>query len=94
MKPSLMRYFLFAFSLLVALSANAFAQPSSYVVDGLALGAQVSFESEAYRQYQCAPSEHPGLTWCHKEKTEKTRRGEVTYSNSILHRHDGTTVYV
>ena len=73
----------------------ATSQPSPYVVDGLALGSQVRFESEAYKQYTCNPSEKfPGFTWCHKEKTETTKRGEVTSSNSILHSQDGTAVYV
>jgi uncharacterized protein YecT (DUF1311 family) len=71
------------------------SQPSPYVVDGLVLGGQVRFESEAYKQYDCTRSnKFPGFTWCHKEKTEKTSRGEVTSSNSILHSQDGTAVYV
>lgn len=74
---------------------SAPAQSSLYVVDGLALGGKVVFESGAYKQYQCSPSEKfPGFTWCHKEKTEKTNRGEVTSSNSILHSQDGTASYV
>lgn len=70
-------------------------QPSSYAVDGLALGGKVHPETEAYKQYRCGPSEaFPGFTWCHKEKKEKTKRGEVTSSTSILHSEDGTAVYV
>jgi hypothetical protein len=76
-------------------NAAATSQPSPYVVDGLALGGKVHFESEAYKQYRCAPSDtSPGFTWCHKEKTEKTKRGEVRSSNSILHSQDGTAVYI
>jgi hypothetical protein len=53
-------------------------QPSPYVVDGLALGGRVRFDSQAYQQYQCGPSDKfPGFTWCHAERTEKTNRGEV-----------------
>jgi uncharacterized protein len=71
----------------------ATSQPS--VVDGLGLGGHVRFESEAYKQYQCTPSEKfPGFTWCHKEKTERMSGGEVTSTNSILHSQDGTAVYV
>ena len=71
------------------------SQPSPYVVDGLALGGQVRFDSEAYRQYHCTPSDKfPGFTWCHKEKTEQTKRGEVVLSNSILHTSDGIALYV
>ncbi len=77
----------------LSFSPTAFAQRSSYVVDGVALGSQVNFHSDAYQQYQCMPSEFPGLTWCHKEKTEGTRRGEVNSSNTILHKSDGTVVY-
>jgi uncharacterized protein YecT (DUF1311 family) len=75
--------------------STSISQQSPYVVDGLALGNPVRFGSEAYQQYHCAPSEKfPGFTWCHKEKTEKTKHGEVISSNSILHSQDGTTVYV
>jgi uncharacterized protein YecT (DUF1311 family) len=69
--------------------------PSIYVVDGLALGGQVRFESEAYKQYHCTQSDKfPGFTWCHKETTEKTKRGEIVSSNSILRSPNGTAVYV
>jgi S1-C subfamily serine protease len=75
--------------------ATATSQTSPYIVDGLALGGQVRFESDAYRQYRCNRSEKfSGFTWCHKEKKERTKRGEVTSSNSILHSQDGTAVYV
>jgi hypothetical protein len=61
----------------------------------LALGGHVKFDSTAYKQYNCGPSEKfPGFTWCHKEKTERTNRGEITLSNSILHTDDGTAWYV
>lgn len=76
-------------------STPAAVQSSAYVVDGLALGGHVRFDSEAYRQYHCAPSDKfTGFTWCHKENTEKTNRGEVTSSNSILHSDDGTALYI
>lgn len=76
-------------------STTATSQQTLYVVDGLPLGGHVRPESEAYKQYQCGPSEKfPGFTWCHKERTEKTKRGEVTLSNSILHSQDGTALYV
>jgi hypothetical protein len=76
-------------------SVTATTQPSPYVVDGLALGGKVRFESEAYKEYQCTASEKfPGFTWCHKEKTEKTKRGEVTSATSILHSQEGIAAYV
>ena len=75
-------------------SIEAFAQSSPYVVDGLPLGGRVRFESEAYKSYDCGPSEKfAGFTWCHREQTEKTNRGEVLVANSILHASDGTAVY-
>jgi serine protease Do len=74
---------------------TATSQEPPYVVDGLALYGHVRFESEAYKQYHCTPSEKfSGFTWCHKERTEETQRGEVTASNSILHSQDGSAVYV
>lgn len=61
-------------------------QQSPYIVDGLRLGGHVRFDSDAYREYNCNPSEKfSEFTWCHKEKTERTENGEVTSSNSILH---------
>ena len=64
-------------------------------MDGLALYGHVRFESEAYKQNHRARSEKfPGFTWCHKERTEETQRGEVSASNSILHSQDGSAVYV
>ena len=76
-------------------SPPAATQSPSYVVDGLALGGQVHFGTSAYQQYQCGPSDKfPGFTWCHAEKTEKTNRGDVLLSHSILHSQDGTAWYV
>ena len=70
-------------------------QSSPYVVDGLALGGRVRLDSDAYRQYQCGPSEKfPGFIWCHKDITRKDGHAEVTHSNSILHAQDGTAWYV
>ncbi len=36
----------------------------------------------------------PGFTWCHKEKTERTSRGGVLSSNSILYDADGKALYI
>jgi hypothetical protein len=66
-------------------------QSSPYIVDGLPLGVHVVFESRAYKQYLCGPSEKfSGFTWCHKEETKH----EILTSNSILHAPDGTAWYV
>ena len=79
----------------VQTSQSGTAQSSPYVVDGLALGGRVRFESEAYKHYQCGPSEKfPGFTWCHKEETKRDGRNEITFANSILHAQDGTALYI
>ena len=71
------------------------AQASPYVVDDLALGAQVHFGSESYKQYRCEPSQKfAGFTWCHKEEKKREGGNEVTVANSILHEPDGTSWYV
>jgi hypothetical protein len=70
-------------------------QPSIYVVDGLALGGQVRFDSEAYQSYSCVPSEQfAGFTWCQKKRDERVSRGRFKASYSILHSPNGTAVYV
>lgn len=73
---------------------SAAAQSSPYVVDGLALGSKVRFESSAYKEYQCTASDaFPGFTWCHKNKSATSKPG-LCSSNSILHDHDGTALYI
>ena len=68
---------------------------SIYAVDGLSLGAKVSFESSVYRQYQCSPSEQfNGFTWCARKVPESSKRGPFVSSYSILHSPDGTVSYV
>jgi predicted aspartyl protease len=91
------KWFLLPCVLLLLVSAfdPIVAQTSPYIVDGLVLGGHVHFESQAYKQFHCTPSEKfAGFTWCHKDNTEKTNRGEIVSSNSILHSQDGTAVYV
>jgi uncharacterized protein len=71
------------------------AQQSPYIVDGLALGSQVQFGSQAYQRYQCGPSDKfSGFIWCHEEHKTKERGNEITHSHSILHSQDGTAFYV
>jgi hypothetical protein len=76
------------------ISVRAISSPAPYVVDGLALGGKVRFDSTVYNEYHCSPSEFSGLIWCQRQKIEHTDSGEVTFSNSILHRPDGTAVYI
>ena len=66
-----------------------------YSVNGLALGTRVHFDSKAYQEYRCGPSEvFDEFTWCQKRTEEKEKRGSFQASYSILHSRDGTTVYV
>src|SRR5262245_27700735 len=70
---------------------------SPYVVDGLALGARIDFESPIYRIYRCSPSEQfPQITRC--QRTQKQQivgsRWSVDSTGSILHNADGMAVYI
>jgi hypothetical protein len=66
---------------------------SPYVVDGLALGAQVKPGSQPYQQYQCSPSDQfTGFISCNEEHT--TPHKEVTRSHSILQSQDGAAYYI
>jgi hypothetical protein len=70
-------------------------RPSVYVVDGLALGGQVKFDSEAYQSYNCVPSEQfADFTWCQKKRDERVARGRFKSSYSMLHSRNGTALYI
>ncbi|WP_334445936.1 hypothetical protein [Bradyrhizobium sp. AZCC 1610] len=74
---------------------NALPAKTVFMVDGLALGGKVAFESGNYNEYRCGPSEQfAGFTWCQRRKTESSPRGQYSSSNSILHSADGTAFYV
>ena len=67
----------------------------AYTVDGLQLGKRVAFESPAYREYTCTPSEQfAAFTWCQRRKSEISPRGAYASSNTILHAPDGTALYI
>src|SRR5215813_11836860 len=71
------------------------SQISIYAVEGLALGAHIPFDSSAYREYKCSPSDQfDGFTWCQqtRQQGERRRSSDVTYS--VLHSRDGSVVYV
>jgi hypothetical protein len=75
-------------------SQASLAAASPYVVDGLALGDQVKFESKPYQRYQCSLSdEFSGFVSCNEE--HKTPVGdqypeqEVTRSHSVLQSQEG-----
>jgi hypothetical protein len=79
----------------VVLCGNAVAEPTQYIVDGLAVGTQLSFNSPSYREYKCSPSDQfEGFTWCQKTRNDKERRGSYTAAYSILHARDGNILYV
>jgi hypothetical protein len=89
-------------ALCLAGTANAQVRPGepiagqapTYAVDGLALGSKVKFESAAYRDYKCSPSEQfDGFTWCQRWRRDSERRGSFEATYSILHAKDGTVVY-
>jgi hypothetical protein len=70
------------------------APKQSYTVNGLALGARVQSGSAAYKAYDCNRSElFKGLTWCHRNSTEKKSGSKINSSYSVLHSADGAVVY-
>src|SRR6516165_10940938 len=67
----------------------------TYSVEGVALGSRIQFDSSAYREYKCSPSDQfDGFTWCQKTGRESAQRGFFEAIYSILLSHDGTVVYV
>jgi hypothetical protein len=78
----------------VAVASNSGGK-SIYVVDGLTLGDRVAFDSQAYREYRCVPSEQfTSFIWCQKRGQETDPRGQYISSRSILHSLDGTALYI
>ena len=70
---------------------------STYVVDGLALGARIEPESLPYRGYQCTPSEQfSNFTRCIRTEKQETfgSRWPVQLTTSIMHNRDGIAVYI
>jgi hypothetical protein len=79
----------------ISLTRTTSPQTDRYSVDGLALGSKVAFESAAYRQYHCVPSQQfQGFVWCTKASNDKQARGRIEVWSSILHAQDGTVSYV
>ena len=85
---------------LLACMTTTFAQSpgsqiSIYAVEGLALGARVPFDSSAYREYKCSPSDQfDGFTWCQQTHQQRERRSSSDVTYSLLHSRDGSIVYV
>jgi hypothetical protein len=79
----------------ISLTRTTSPETDRYSVDGLALGSKVAFESAAYRQYHCVPSQQfQGFVWCTKASNDKQARGQIEVWSSILHAQDGTVAYV
>jgi len=71
------------------------AQSSAYAVSGVVLGATVQFDSSAFKEYKCTPSDQfEGFTWCQKTRQEKERRGKYISTYSISHSRGGVAVYI
>jgi len=70
-------------------------QSSAYSVSGVALGATVQFDSSAFKEYKCIPSDQfDGFTWCQKTRQQKERRGKFHATYSILHSGAGAAAYI
>ncbi|MDU1695876.1 MAG: hypothetical protein E6848_40635, partial [Bradyrhizobium sp.] len=64
-------------------------------MDKVPLGSTISFETANYKEYQCRPSDQfSGFTWCQKQRTERTSRGEYLSSYSLLHTDEGRVYYL
>ncbi len=59
------------------------------------MGTRVQFDSEAYHEYRCGPSQvFDGLTFCVKTTDDTDQRGPFVAYDGLLHSGDGTVVYV
>ena len=68
---------------------------ASYAVNGMRLGNKVDIGSPDYLDYTCAPSQqYAGLTGCHRQTAERSRRRRISEATSFLHAADGTAVYI
>jgi hypothetical protein len=64
-------------------------------VSGVVLGSTVQFDSSAFKEYKCTPSDQfDGFTWCQKTRQEKERRGKFISTYSILRSRGGVAVYI
>ena len=66
-----------------------------YSVTGVAIGSRIHFDSTAYQEYSCGPSEvFDGLTFCVKKTDDTDQRGSFVAYDGLLHSGDRTVVYV
>jgi hypothetical protein len=76
-------------------NAQSSRDPSKYKVEKVPLGSILSFDSAAYREYQCKPSDQfPGFTRCEKQRAERVARGAYLSSSSMVHAEDGRVFYL
>ena len=74
--------------------SHAHGNPA-YSVSGVAVGTRVNFDSEAYQEYRCGPSEvFDGLTFCVKKTDDSDQRGPFVAYDGLLHSRDGIILYV
>jgi TolA-binding protein len=77
---------------LFGITATTSADSAQYVVEGLALGDRVPFDSPNYQSYTCRPSDDfAGLTWCQRTQQRGTN---AILSSTIIHTQDGTAIYL
>ncbi len=82
-------------ALLSGLSTATLAVTAQYIVDGIALGSRVAFNSQNYRSYTCNPSaDFTDLTWCQRSQQQNIKGRKVIVSSTILHAPDGTAHYL
>ena len=68
---------------------------TKYAVDGLALGARLSSERAAYREYRCSRSDQfERFTWCQKIRNDRERRGSYRVFESMLLSQTGEVSYI
>jgi hypothetical protein len=66
-----------------------------YAVDGLVLGARLSAERAAYREYRCSRSAQFELfTLCQKMRNDRERRGSYRVFESVLLSQKGDVSYI
>src|SRR5437016_1844556 len=91
-RRKIMRTWLFILVCLFEIAATPSADSAQYVVEGLALGDRVRFDSSIYQSYTCQPSdEFADLTNCRRTQRRDT---SSILSSTIIHTQDGTAIYL
>src|SRR6516165_3109093 len=80
-----------------AVLAQAAGEPARtrYAVDGLVLGARLSADHAAYREYRCSRStQFEFFTLCQKVRNDRERRGSYRVFDSMLLSQKGDVSYI